>query len=48
MRTLRWLVAAGFMTMMGTVSSCSTMGGGGGMRGYLTDSIPDAVQAQAM
>jgi len=47
MRTLRWLVAAGFMTMMGTVSSCSTMGGGG-MRGYLTDSIPDAVQAQAM
>ena len=47
MRVLKWLVALGFASMMGTVSSCSTMGGGGGMK-YLVDSAPDAEQARTM
>lgn len=44
-RTLKALVAALLMALIGTVSSCGTMGGGG-MR-YLVDPPANAVSIRA-
>ena len=41
MRTLKTLVAVLLASLIGTVSSCGTMGGGGGMR-YLVEPPVDA------
>ena len=41
MRTLKTLVAVLLASVIGTVASCGTMGGGGGMR-YLVEPPVDA------
>lgn len=41
MRTLKTLVAVLLASVIGTVASCGTMGGGGGMR-YLVEPPPTA------
>jgi hypothetical protein len=39
MQTLKAIIVAVLASLIGTVASCSTMGGGGGMR-YLVDPVP--------
>ena len=45
MRTFKAIVVALLASLIGTVASCSTMGGGGGMR-YLVD--PPSFAAEAV
>jgi hypothetical protein len=45
MRTFKAIVVALLASLIGTVASCSTMGGGGGMR-YLVD--PPSFAAEAI
>ena len=44
MRTVKTLVAVLLASLIGTVSSCGTMGGGGGMR-YLVEALVDTSTA---